>query len=660
MTRSSQNIFLTAHSIYKAGRTIEAANVLRDSLRKDPTHAPSFHLLGIIEAKNKRLEIALKCLDAAVAIEPRHPPYLVDRANVIASLGRPEDALSAYDQALSIDPRLAEAWSNRGQALRLLKRTDEAIVSFERAIALKPDFIDANCFLGDALMEKSSFEGGVRAYTRTLELNPAHFLALLNRGNCYTGLGKFDLAVNDYKALVSAVPEHADAQGQLANAYIGLEKFKPALDAADRAIAIQPGNSDWYLHRGKALAGLGRPKEALVTFEKAESLGCARTTTLLLRGSVLLDTNRIEEAIVLYEEGMRVDPASAVWPYNRGFALARLRRYREALIAYDSAISLDPNHATAHWNSALALLAQGDPRGWELYEWRWKLLEGGPEPSSQPQGIPRWLGHEPIEGKRILISAEQGLGDTIMFSRYGPLVTQLGATVHMGVQKGLVRVFKTLPGIASVIPREIPTSLTAFDYYCPLMSLARIFNCDFTNIPWGTEPYLKTDPELLAQWQKRMTTDDRQPDQLLVGIMWSGKKVKSLGVRSMDLATMLGLSHERIKLISLQKDLPQDDLELLQARGIPHFGDEQADFADAAAMIELCDVVVTIDTSIAHLAGALGKETWVMLQYDAEWRWLENRSDSPWYPLARLFRQPTHGDWVSVVDEVKRELLKKV
>ena len=658
MAQSAQKIFLQAHAIYKSGRHTEAANILRSSLRESPSHAPSFHLLGIIEAKNKRLDIALKCFDAAVAIEPQHAPYLVDRANVVASSGTPEEALVAYDRALEIDPLLAEAWSNRGQALRLLKRADEAIASFEKAIKLKPLFVDAHCFLGDALMEQSKFEPGIRAYTKTLELNPAHALALLNRGNCYTGLGKFDQAAKDYQALVAVIPEHAEAQGRLANALIGMERFRGALDAADRAIALQPNHWDWHLTRAKALAGLGRHPEALTALEKAETLGCDRTTTLLLRGSVLLDMNRIEEAMVLYDEGSRLDPTGAMWPYNRGFALARLRRYPEALVAYDEAISRDPNHATAHWNSALALLAQGDPRGWELYEWRWKLPEGGPDPGSQPQNLTRWLGHEPLMGKRVLITAEQGLGDTIMFSRYAPLVTALGAEVYLGVQRGLVRLLSTLSGIASVIPRDTPTSLARFDYYCPLISLPRIFECDFTNIPAGDAAYLKSDPALVAEWRARLSSvgDDR----LRVGIMWSGKQVKSLGVRSMELSNLLKLQNDRLQLISLQKDLADEDLERLRQAKVPHFGDEQADFADAAAMIELCDLVVTIDTSIAHLAGALGKETWIMLQYDAEWRWLQDRTDSPWYPKARLFKQPTHGDWVSVITAVEQALSERV
>jgi tetratricopeptide (TPR) repeat protein len=660
MTRSAQKTFLQAHGIYKSGRYVEAANILRHSLREAPTHAASFHLLGIIEAKSKRLEVALKCFDAAVAIEPQHAPYLVDRANVVASLGTPEEAISAYDRALEIDPGLAEAWSNRGQALRLLKRSDEAIESFERAIKLKPRFVDAHCFLGDALMEQSKFELGIRAYTKTLELNSAHVAALLNRGNCYTGLGKFEEAAKDYRALVEVIPEHAEAQGRLANALIGLERFRTALEAADRAIAIQPNNVEWHLGRGKALAGLGRHPEALLALEKAESLGADRTTTLLLRGSVLLDMNRIEEAMQFYDEGARLDPTGALWPYNRGFALARLRRYPEALVAYDEAISRDPNHATAHWNSALALLAQGDPRGWDLYEWRWKLPEGGPDPASQPQGLTRWLGYEPLEGKRILITAEQGLGDTIMFSRYAPQVTALGATVHLAVQKGLVRLLSTLPNITSVISRDTPTNLASFDYFCPLISLPRIFECDFTNIPAGDGPYLKSDPQLVDLWRERFDKLAAAKGSLRVGIMWSGKQVKSLGVRSMDLATLLKLQHERVQLISLQKDLAEADLELLRAANVPHFGEEQTDFADAAAMIDLCDLVVTIDTSIAHLAGALGKDTWIMLQYDAEWRWLQDRTDSPWYPRARLFKQPIHGDWESVIAAIRQALSDQV
>lgn len=454
------------------------------------------------------------------------------------------------------------------------------------------------------------------------------------------------------------LPEHAEAQGGLACALIELDKPQPALAAAERAVALEPKSWEWHMYRGKALLGLERPQEALQEFELMRDLGGAPQNYFILMGSAHLDLNQVDKALDLYDKGARIDASLPAWYYNRGVAFARLRRYEEAVVAYEEAVARDPTHAIAHWNCSLCMLIQANARGWELYEWRWKLPSGGPDPKSQPPG-PRWNGHEDISGKRILLTAEQGLGDSLMFCRFAPLITAMGATVDLAVHKGLVRPLQTLDNVNDVIDRSLPIKMDRYSFYCPLMSLPRILKMSFDDIPFGNQAYLHSKPEWIEQWTGILDKATQGSGRPRIGLMWSGRRVKTLGVRSVTLPILLDILNPRFDFISLQKDLPKEEIELLRQSGIFHFSAEQTDFADASAMIELCDVVVTIDTSIAHLAGALGKETWIMLQYDAEWRWLENKTDSPWYPNVRLFRQPSQGDWKSVIAEVKSELLAR-
>lgn len=649
-------VFRQAQEAYRAGRQIEAANMLREALRREPNHAPSFHLLGIIEAKQSRFPIALKCFDAAVSFDPSNASYLVDRANVIASLGQPAEAVDAYERALRINPRLAEAHSNRSQALRLLGQREEALAGFNEAIALKPNFIDAHAFLGETLMEIGDFEGAIKAFTQTLLLNPAHIPVLLNRGTCQFNLRRWEKALKDFQSLVDLVPEHATAQARRAQCLYELDRYPLALATIERAMVLQPKDPECHLLRGKILSKLERFEEAMVDFEKATELGGDPASCFVARGATYMQLRQFDTALDYFDRGIRLNPNNAVWFYNRGCTLQSLRRHEEAIANFDEAIARDPTHAPSYWNSSLSYLALGDPKGWDHYEWRWKLEKGGPDKRQQPQGVTRWQGFEPLEGKHILLTSEQGLGDSIMFCRYAALVAERGAKVSLALPKGLVRTLARLPNIESILVRGKSQSLKGFDYYCPLLSLPKVFRTRVESIPFGSTAYLSADPELIARWRERLDAASGHDPRPRVGLMWSGRVVKALGLRSMSLETMLGVRHPGYQFISLQKEISATDRDLLREHDVLHFGDEQEDFADAAAMIELMDVVISIDTSIAHLSGALGHETWVALQFSAEWRWLLDRDDSPWYPKARLFRQPKQDDWEAVVERLRHAL----
>ena len=315
-------------------------------------------------------------------------------------------------------------------------------------------------------------------------------------------------------------------------------------------------------------------------------------------------------------------------------------------------LALKPGYAEACWNKSLALLVTGDFKpGWELYEWRWKA-ETLTTVYERLFSQPLWLGKDPLAGKTILLHSEQGMGDTIQFCRYARLVAGLGARVILEIDASLVGLFQNLEGADLVIARGTP--LPPFDCHCPLMSLPLAFRTDLETIP-AAVPYLEVGKDRLAKWGARLG-EKRAPR---VGLVWSGRVLhKNDHNRSLGLAELISHLPAGCQYLSLQKEIRDMDRPVLASHGgILHFEDELVDFGDTAALCELMDVVVSVDTSVAHLAGALGRPVWILLPYMPDWRWLLDRADSPWYPSARLYRQERTGEWSGVLERVQADLL---
>jgi hypothetical protein len=390
------------------------------------------------------------------------------------------------------------------------------------------------------------------------------------------------------------------------------------VESYERAIALKPDYAEAYNNRGIALGALDRPADALQSYERAIAL--------------------------------RPDYAEAF--YNRGNALRELHRHRDAVQSYERAIALKPDYAAAHWNLADCRLLLGDfTLGWQEYEWRWKLEQASHAERDFPQ--PLWLGAQPLEGRTILLHSELGMGDTLQFCRYAQAVAALGAKVVLEVQPPLLPLLADLDGVAQAVPRG--AALPAFDCHCPLMSLPLAFKTDATNIP-ATIPYLRSDAARVAAWREKLGPKSKPR----VGVVWSGSMSQRNDKRSMALVEMLPLVGDWAEWISLQKDVRESDAPLLASRAdLRHVGDALQDFADTAAVIELLDVLVTVDTSVPHVAGAMGKPVWILLPFNAhDWRWMLDREDSIWYPTARLFRQAAIGDWASVISQVDAALLR--
>jgi hypothetical protein len=358
------------------------------------------------------------------------------------------------------------------------------------------------------------------------------------------------------------------------------------------------------------------------------------------------------EALSSYARAIELDPRDAMPHYNRALLLQEESRWEEALESYDRAVAINPEFADAQYNRALALLFLGDfERGWRSYEWRWKnarrLVIGEQRRFAQPL----WLGEESIAGKRLLLHSEAGLGDTLQFCRYAPLAAALGATVYIEVQPPLVRILSNLEGVQPPIAKGSP--LPEFDYHCPMMSLPLAFKTTLDTIP-SAPKYLHTDKAKVAHW--RTLLGDRSRPR--IGLAWSGNPNNTIDQRrSIRLTEWAAYLPSGCQYFSLQKDVREADRAALDSSPfIVSFGDGMLDFVSVAALCECMDLVISVDTSLAHLGGALGLRTWVLLPSTPDWRWLRDREDSPWYATVKLYRQKTAGDWNEVLSRVAADL----
>jgi predicted TPR repeat methyltransferase len=396
----------------------------------------------------------------------------------------------------------------------------------------------------------------------------------------------------------------------------------------------------------------GRPRP-LESYDRAIALRPDYAEAFTNRGIVLAELDRPEEALQSYERAVAIAPDYAEAFYNRGNALRDLCRIEDAAESYERAIALVPEHAAAHWNLADCRLLLGDfARGWQEYEWRWKsaLSDDGWRDFQQPL----WLGVQPLDGRTILLRQGLGIGDTLLFCRYAKKAAARGARVVLEVQPSLLPLLAALEGVAQVVARG--AAVPAFDYHCPLMSLPLAFKTDLATIP-AAVPYIRSEPSRVAAWRVKLG-DAKKPR---VGLVWSGSMLLKNDKRSIALTEMLPLVADWAQWVCLQKEVSDSEAAMLASRpDIRYVGGELNDFADTAALIELMDIVVSVDTAVANLAGAMGKPVWILLPYiPMDWRWMLDREDSLWYPTARLFRQSASREWASVISRVNRELARR-
>jgi len=542
---------------------------------------------------------------------PNHFDALCMLAMLEYQCGRGGEALRLLDQALAVDPGSVNAICNRGSVLLAMKRYEEALASMDRALALRADLAEAHYNRGVILHELGRHREALASFERALALKPAYAEAWVNRGNALDTLAR---------------PQEA-------------------LACYERATALRPDLAAAHFNLGNALCAAGRREDALESYARALALKSDYAVAWNNRANVLRELGRSEEALAHYERALTLKPDYADALLNRGIVLSALNRHEEAEACYTRVLTLLPGHAEAHYCVSLHRLLTGDfARGWEAYEWRWRVHDAEALP---PYAPPLWLGQENLAGKTILLHAEQGYGDTLQFCRYAAPVAALGARVILVVQPPLKSLLSRLAGPVQVLAAG--ETLPPSDYHCPLMSLPLAFHTDLQSIP-GRAPYLTADPARVAAWRARLGAAAAPR----VGLAWSGRPThRNDAQRSIPLAAFAALLEAGMTFVSLQKELRKEDQATLAAvPGLTHFGEGLQDYDDTAALIDYLDLVIAVDTSVAHLAGALGKPVWILLPSNPDWRWLLEREDSPWYPTARLFRQTRMGDWGSVIRRV--------
>ena len=581
---------------------------------------------------------------AAVALHAKF-----EQASALHQQGKLADAERICGEVLQQQPNHIATLHLLGVIALQTRRTERAIELFERAIALKPDFAAAYIDRGNALSDLKRFADALASYDKAIALKPDFAMAHNNRGNALLNLMRPAEALASYDKAIALEPDFAMAHNNRGNALLDLKRPADALASCDQAIALQPDFAIAHSSRGNALRKLGRPADALASHDQAIALEPDFAMAHNNRGNALLKLARPVEALASCDQAIALSPDLAIAYYNRGNALQDLKRPADALASYDKAIALKPDFAEAYWNQSLCLLLLGRfEQGWRLYEWRKRHNE---PVATRSFAQPLWLGEQDIAGKTLFIWWEQGLGDTIQFCRYAKLVEAHGAKVIMSVQQPLRGLLKQIsPTIEIINADEVPSD---FDYHCPLLSLPLAFRTTLETIP-AQQQYLKADAELRIAWSARLPPKTKPR----IGVVWSGRNDhKNDRNRSIELQQLLPILSSDADWICLQKEVREKDLAALRRLGrIAFFGDELRDFGDTAALLDLMDLVITVDTSVTHLAGAMGKPAWVLLPYIPDWRWLLDRDDSPWYPSARLFRQQQAGNWAEVIDRVGNEL----
>jgi len=670
---------------HQAGRLPEAEKIYRQILALDPDQFDARHLLGFIFHQRGDSAQAVHHIDLALQKNPDGILALNNRGIALNALMRFDEALASYDRAIALRPDFIEALMNRGNTLQELQRFDAALASFDRAIAVRPDHADAHYNRANTLQALARFDEALASFDRALALRPGYAQALVNRGVTLHALARYEEALASCDAAVTLWPDgdaafanrgmtlHAlkrfdealasfdralalrtdnvEALGSRGVTLHVLRRFDEALASYDRALELRPDNAEVHSNRSVTLFELKRFAEALASGDRAVALRPDYPEAHANRGNALSVLKRFDEALAEYDRALALRPDYAEAHTNRGVTLHMLKRFDEALQCYARALAARPDFAEAHYNEGLSRLLTGDfDRGWAKHDWWRETVQLKHAGWNFAQ--PRLTASQGIAGKTILLHAEQGFGDTIQFCRYAPRIEALGGRAILEVQRPLHDLMHTLPGAAQIVSKGEP--LPDFDMHCPMLSLPLVFGTGLATIPRET-PYLRASAQAVVNWNARLPAKTRPR----LGLAWSGRPEHNNDQnRSIDLASFLSsLQGIDATLVSLQREVRAADAVVLQERSdVIHFGDELKTFADTAALMANVDLVVSVDTSVAHLAGALAKPVWVLLPFIPDWRWLLDRQDSPWYPTARLFRQDDSRRWDSIFARLRAAL----
>ncbi len=628
---------------HQAGRLPAAETLYRQILERQPAHPDALHLLGLLAHHQGDNAQAVQLMSEALRVAPEHAPCHSNLGTALLALGRLPDAVASYQRALALDRKFPEAHLGLGNAYGQQGLAEEAIASYRRALQHRPQFAEAHYNLGRIYGLIGQAEDAARNYRRAIALQPAYADAHNNLGTLLRATGKLDEALASYNQAVNLRPDFPEAHNNLALALQAAGQTEAAILSLRKTLALKPDYAEAHNNLGAQFDALGETDEAVACYRRALALRPDFPEALNNLGNALLADGRPDEAVAAYDGAITARPDYAEAHNNRGNALQALGRLPDALASHAQALSLKPDFPDARWNQSFALLLAGDyVQGWRLFESRWELPGNA---RNSPGDL--WLGDTPLEGKTLLVQHEQGFGDTLQMLRYVPALAAQGARVLLQVPASLVSLAASVPGVAAVT--STTETLPAFDACCPCMSLPLAFGTTLETIPAGI-PYLSASPAARSRWAAELGPRTRPR----IGLAWSGSPGhRNDRQRSVPLAALTPLLEAPADFISLQKEYRAGEPEQLVASGrVRDVAARLTDFDETAGLLAELDLLITVDTAVAHLAGALGIPTWLLLPAAPDYRWLLGRSDSPWYPTMRLFRQTQAGDWAGVLQRV--------
>jgi tetratricopeptide (TPR) repeat protein len=679
-----------AKMLHRQGRLAEATAIYGAALARDPRWFEPHYLFALANFQQGNVAEAYRLVSRALELKPCAAEALAILAGSLVALNRPAEALAACDRILVLSPNDVEAACNRATILTLLDRIDEAIEQYGEVLARRSDLVAARFNRGTLLARFARYSDALADFDRVLASAPDHLDALKNRGNVLVRLDRPLEALVSYDRILAARPDDIDALSNRGATLRSLDRNAEALASYEKALAVNPRHANALLNYGNVLYDMRRFEAALGLYDRLLELAPNDIDVLAgawsNRGLVLSELNRHDEALASCEKGVALQPDAAYVHNNRGEVFAKMHRDREALASYEQAIAVNAVGAEKHPGprnmlgqdagrdetlarydrTAVFDLAQsyfavaflkirlGEwKEGWELYEWRWRTK--GIEPFRRAFDCPLWLGKDTLADKAILLHAEQGLGDAMLFCRYVPMVEALGAKVVVEVPVPLVGLVSTVSPSAQVVAKG--SSLPDCGFHCPLSSLPLAFGTTPATVP-TIIPYLAVQADKQKEWRERLGVKTKPR----VGLVWSGSGKLSSGPdfkRNIPFAQFQRIMMEGVDYCCLQKDIGPADSEVITNRSdVAVYADLLESFADTAALVSEMDLVISIDTSVAHLAGALGRAVWILLRADSPSSFLapiSGRKECVWYPAARLFTQQHPGHWDSVLSQVIEE-----
>jgi tetratricopeptide (TPR) repeat protein len=655
----ADELLLSAQQLQRQGQLREAERHYRQILQDRPDWAPALLHLGMLVGQTGRLAAAADLLSRAVEGEPGNALYHNQLGVALARSGDFGRGAGCFERAVELQDDYFEAWNNLGNVLRNQNRPDEAIAAYERALQLKPDYAEAHFNMGNALRDRRRPGDAVAAYRRAIEFRPNLPDAHNNLGTVLIEIGQYEQAVATFEELIRLTPRFAKAYNNLGVTLLKLgrldeaaNRFRQAI-ALDGAYAAARGNLAVVMRQegtrlAAPLAGRGPlrgPGDDRTDRRSPTATAPSPAQTFLNQGVSLGKSGDLEAAATNLRKAIELDPNYAEAHFNLGVALGDLHQIDQAMAAFGRAIQLRPEYAEARHALAMVQLQRGCfELGWPDYEYRWKLPSG---PTPYRHRRPQWRG-ESLERKTILLHAEQGLGDTLQFARYIPMVAERAQRVYLWCQAPLERLISQWPKVHLLT--DLSQRLPSYDLHCAVTSLPLAFGTRLESIP-ADVPYLLPDPLLVENWKRRLDGSKR----LRVGLVWAGNpQHQNDRQRSIALSRLAPLAKfaDRVAFYGLQKGEAARQRTDIPELNLIDLSDELNDFVDTAAVISCLDLLISVDTAVAHLAGALGKPAWTLLAFASDWRWMLDRTDSPWYPTMRLFRQRTAGDWEEPVAQV--------